>query len=77
MNNVRGALKSREADAVLYRPSQAAGIPAMAEIRALEWGDCEYWMNRIAGYLEGEIHPQRALRPQRLTCSFPSRTDFC
>jgi ribosomal protein S18 acetylase RimI-like enzyme len=38
----------------------------MAHIRAREWGSFEYWKNRISGYLEGEIHPQRAL-PSR-TC---------
>ena len=51
---------------MLYRPAQAADVPALAHIRAREWGNFEYWMNRIAGYLEGGIHPQRAL-PSR-TC---------
>ncbi len=49
------------ASAMLYRPSQADDVPAMARIRAREWGDFEYWVTRISGYLEGEIHPQRAL----------------
>jgi ribosomal protein S18 acetylase RimI-like enzyme len=51
---------------MLYRPSQAADIPAMAQIRAREWGSFDYWTNRIAGYLEGESNPQRALPPR--TC---------
>ena len=37
----------------------------MARIRAREWGGLEYWRTRIAGYLEGEINPQRALAPRR------------
>ena len=52
--------------AVLYRLSQAADVPAMAHIRAREWASCDYWTNRIAGYLEGESNPQRALPPR--TC---------
>ncbi len=51
---------------MLYRPSQAADVPAMAQIRAREWGMSEYWVNRISGYLEGEMHPQNALPPR--TC---------
>jgi ribosomal protein S18 acetylase RimI-like enzyme len=51
---------------MLYRPSQAADIPAMARIRAREWGSFDYWTSRIAGYLEGESNPQRALPPR--TC---------
>ena len=49
---------------MLYRPSQAADVPAMAHIRASEWGTSEYWVNRISGYLEGETHPQHALPPR-------------
>jgi len=51
---------------MLYRPSQAADVPAMAHIRAHEWGNFDYWTNRISGYLEGESNPQRALPPR--TC---------
>ena len=36
----------------------------MARIRACEWGSFDYWTNRITGYLEGEVHPQRALPPR-------------
>jgi GNAT superfamily N-acetyltransferase len=49
---------------VLYRPSDAADIPGMARIRALEWGDAEYWENRIAGYFEKRLNPQHALSPR-------------
>jgi len=36
----------------------------MARIRAAEWETEEYWRNRIAAYLRGELHPQHALRPR-------------
>jgi len=49
---------------MLYRPSQAADLPAMARIRAREWGSFEFWANRITGYLNGEHNPQRALPPR-------------
>jgi hypothetical protein len=52
--------------AVLYRPSESTDVLAMAHIRAREWGSFEYWANRISGYLEGEINPQRVLPPR--TC---------
>ena len=52
--------------AMLYRPSQAADLPAMTHIRAREWGNLEYWMNRISGYLDGGSNPQNALPPR--TC---------
>jgi len=51
---------------VLYRPSRAADVHALAHIRARDRGSLEYWKIRISGYLEGEINPQRAL-PSR-TC---------
>jgi GNAT superfamily N-acetyltransferase len=38
----------------------------MARVRALEWGDAEYWENRIAGYLSGRLNPGDALAPR--TC---------
>ena len=36
----------------------------MARIRALEWGSLEFWENRIAGYLDGTLNPQRAFAPR-------------
>ena|SRR5215831_14728510 len=44
-----------------YRESVSTDIPAMAEIRAAEWGTIEYWMKRITGYINCELHPQQAL----------------
>ena len=39
-------------------------VPALAGIRASYSGTQEYWEQRIAGYLKGEIHPQKALPPR-------------
>ncbi|HTW47023.1 MAG TPA: GNAT family N-acetyltransferase [Acidobacteriaceae bacterium] len=49
---------------MLIRPVTTADIPAMAAIRAAERGSQEYWEQRIAGYLAGEVNPQQAL-PER------------
>lgn len=38
-------------------------FPSMARIRAAEWGTYEYWMERISGYVQGTIDPQKALKP--------------
>src|SRR5688572_13996795 len=51
---------------VLYRRWAKADIPAMARIRAREWGEFEYWMNRISGYLACTLNPGYALAPR--TC---------
>jgi GNAT superfamily N-acetyltransferase len=52
--------------AVLYRQSENTDIPAMAGIRASEWGNLEYWKTRISQYLNGARSPHRALAPR--TC---------
>ncbi len=36
----------------------------MARLRAAEWGTQDYWEARIAAYLNGELHPQKALLPR-------------
>lgn len=46
---------------VLYREAQFGDIPAMAEIRAGDWGTEEYWRERISRYLTGEVQPKEAL----------------
>jgi GNAT superfamily N-acetyltransferase len=46
---------------VLYRRSEKTDIRDMARIRALEWGDLEYWQKRIVQYLYGELNPRGAL----------------
>jgi len=47
-----------------YRQAVPSDIPAMAQIRACEWGTLEYWTGRIGGYLSGTHHPRQALVPR-------------
>jgi GNAT superfamily N-acetyltransferase len=44
-----------------FRTAKDVDIQAMAVIRAQVWGTEAYWQDRIAGYLRGEINPQKAL----------------
>jgi GNAT superfamily N-acetyltransferase len=46
---------------VVFRVSDAGDRGAMALLRAREWGDVEYWENRISGYLDGRLNPVHAL----------------
>jgi ribosomal protein S18 acetylase RimI-like enzyme len=48
--------------AVHYRQVERSDIPAMARIRAAEWESEAYWNVRISRYLDGELHPQHALK---------------
>jgi len=50
--------------AVVYREVDKSDIPAIARIRAAEWGDEDYWRIRISRYLDRELHPQHALMPR-------------
>jgi ribosomal protein S18 acetylase RimI-like enzyme len=52
---------------VIYREACRADVEGMARIRAVEWGDEEYWKKRIAGYMDGEVDPQKSLK-QRVVC---------
>jgi ribosomal protein S18 acetylase RimI-like enzyme len=47
-----------------YREANLSDIPALAQIRADEGNTFEYWTFRIAGYMNGELHPQKALLPR-------------
>ena len=47
-----------------YRPSQLSDVPAMAAIRAADWGTEEYWRERITQYLMGTLHPKDGLPPR-------------
>ncbi|HZD31275.1 MAG TPA: GNAT family N-acetyltransferase [Candidatus Angelobacter sp.] len=49
---------------MLYRQARRSDIPAMAEIRAADWGTEEYWRVRILAYLMHELHPKGALPPR-------------
>ncbi|HYO82253.1 MAG TPA: GNAT family N-acetyltransferase [Bryobacteraceae bacterium] len=55
--------QARSAD-LLYRPAELLDVPALARLRAQEWGTTEYWITRLTRYLSGEANPQKAL-PQR------------
>lgn len=46
---------------VMYREATLADVLTLARIRAAEWESEEYWTNRITGYMEGRVHPQKAL----------------
>jgi GNAT superfamily N-acetyltransferase len=50
--------------AIQFRPVGLTDLPAMAAIRAQEWGTEDYWRDRIAMYLRGEQSPGQAL-PER------------
>ena len=51
---------------IIYRPATKDDIPFLAAIRAKNWGDEEYWDQRITGYFNGAHHPQQALQPRIL-----------
>ncbi|MGH9613366.1 MAG: GNAT family N-acetyltransferase [Bryobacteraceae bacterium] len=48
------------------RKAESSDIPAMARIRAEDWGTEEYWETRISQYLACELHPQEALIPSTI-----------
>jgi GNAT superfamily N-acetyltransferase len=47
-----------------YRIATLADVPSLAQLRAEGWGEAEYWIPRITGYMKGEHHPQKALMPR-------------
>jgi ribosomal protein S18 acetylase RimI-like enzyme len=49
---------------MIYREATTDDVPAMARIRAAEWGQDAYWRERIQGYMTGELHPRHALEPR-------------
>jgi len=48
--------------AIAYRQACKSDIPAMARLRSLEWGEENYWRNRIDGYMDCKFHPQHGLK---------------
>jgi GNAT superfamily N-acetyltransferase len=46
---------------LFYRQVEPTDIPAMAGIRAANWGSEQYWTARITAYLDCTLHPQQAL----------------
>ena len=49
---------------LVYRRARVTDIPAMAEVRAQDWGTQSYWRERIAAYLAQERHPRESLLPR-------------
>jgi GNAT superfamily N-acetyltransferase len=49
-----------------YRQALDTDVPAMAKIRAKEWGQEEHWKRRISGYMQGTSHPRDALSTRSL-----------
>jgi GNAT superfamily N-acetyltransferase len=48
-----------------YRIATANDIPSLAGLRSLAWGEVDYWIPRITGYLNGMSDPQQSL-PRRV-----------
>jgi GNAT superfamily N-acetyltransferase len=48
-----------------YRRATLDDVAGMAEVRAGDWGSEQYWRERIARYLSGQLDPQQAL-PRRV-----------
>lgn len=49
---------------IQYRQAILDDVPALAKLRTQGWGEENYWIERITGYLKGEHHPQQALMPR-------------
>jgi ribosomal protein S18 acetylase RimI-like enzyme len=49
---------------ILYRQATLGDVCGMAEVRAGDWGSQPYWQERIALYLQGALHPGKALAPR-------------
>ncbi len=49
---------------VFYRQADKSDAPAMARIRAAEWGEEKSWTTTISRYLDCEHHPRYALLPR-------------
>jgi len=56
--------------AIHYRKAGTSDVPALAQIRSIDWGSEEYWRARISGYMNGELHPQKALAPRIVYAAF-------
>jgi GNAT superfamily N-acetyltransferase len=49
---------------ISYREATQPDIPSLAKLRAANSGTEEGWTNRITGYLNGTVNPQKALPPR-------------
>ena len=63
-DDVLSPWQSGRVDGLLYRQARHSDIPAMAQIRAGDWGTEEYWKERILQYLTNQLHPREALLPR-------------
>lgn len=54
--SIFGAAISR----MIYRKAKLSDVPAMAQLRAQDWGSEEYWRERVQLYLTGQLDPKRA-----------------
>jgi len=48
-----------------FRMATPGDVPDLARLRSLGWGDVDYWIPRITGYMTGASNPQKAL-PERV-----------
>ena len=46
------------------REASGGDVEDLAAIRAAEWGNEQYWRDRIRGYASGELNPKLALPPR-------------
>jgi GNAT superfamily N-acetyltransferase len=46
------------------REARDSDLEVLARIRAAEWGNEQYWRDRIRGYASGALNPQQALAPR-------------
>lgn len=53
-------------DSMIIRPVEEQDIAAMARIRAAEWADEAFWVDRITRYKQGIHMPQHALLERAL-----------
>ncbi|MDE1178598.1 MAG: GNAT family N-acetyltransferase [Edaphobacter sp.] len=49
---------------VVLRQADRSDIPALAAIRATDWGTTDFWTQRFASYLDGLYNPLDALAPR-------------
>jgi ribosomal protein S18 acetylase RimI-like enzyme len=51
---------------IVYRRAVEGDVAKLAPLRGDGLGDEKYWRKRIAGYLLGELHPQKALKERAI-----------
>jgi ribosomal protein S18 acetylase RimI-like enzyme len=51
---------------IVCRQADVGDAGVLAGLRGVDPGEQEYWRKRIAGYLLGELHPQKALKERAI-----------